>query len=154
MERLIFEDLGDIIENRDNPNEEYLGTAKEVNNKKPLVSVLMAMYNHELYIADAIESVIMQQTNFNIELLIGGDESSDATKPICKTYAEKYPNIIRLFLRDRSQTHLRDENGKSIQYFNMCWLQLSVRGEYFAVCEGDDYWCDKKKFRKADPIDA
>jgi len=148
MQRRKFENLNTIVKERYDPNDEYLGREKEVNLRKPIVSVLMATYNHDQYIAEAIESVLMQKTSFDIELLIGEDESSDATRTICKTYAEEYPHIIRLFLWDRSRSHLHDESGKSIQFFNMRWLRMSARGEYFAVCEGDDYWCDKKKLEK------
>ena len=141
-------DLKKIALERYNPGDEYLGSSKEVNRKKPLVSVIMATYNHEAYIAEAIESVISQNTSFDFELLIGEDDSSDNTRTICKIYAEKYPHIIRLFLRDRSRSHLLDENGKRIKLFNIRWLRMSARGEYFAVCEGDDFWCDKKKLEK------
>jgi glycosyltransferase involved in cell wall biosynthesis len=143
-----FENLNSIVKERYDPNDEYLGREKEVNLKKPVVSVLMATYNHEQYIADAIESVLMQKTSFDIELLIGEDESSDATRAICKRYAEEYPHIIRLFLWDRSRSHLCDKSGKSIQFFNMRWLRMSARGEFFAVCEGDDFWCDDNKLEK------
>ncbi len=148
MHGQIFENLSTIVKERFNPNEEYLGFDKEVNKRKPLVSVCMATYNHQKYIAEAIESVLMQETSFDFELLIGEDESSDETRKICKKYAEENPDKIRLFLRDRSRSHLYDENGKTIQIFNIRWLRLSARGEFYAVCEGDDYWCDKKKLEK------
>ncbi len=133
---------------RFNPDDEYLGEGKPVNRKKPLVSVLMTTYNHEGYIAEAIEAVLMQETGFDFELLIGEDESTDDTRKICKQYADKFPETIRLFLRDRSQSHIYDANGNSMYLFNMRWLRMSANGKYFAICEGDDYWCDKKKLGK------
>jgi glycosyltransferase involved in cell wall biosynthesis len=148
MHDLIFENLSTIVSDRFSPNEEYLGFDKEVNKIKPLVSVCMATYNHEPYIAEAIESVLMQKTSFDFELLIGEDESSDKTREICKKYAEENPDKIRLFLRDRNTSHLYDENGKTIQIFNVRWLRMSARGDFYAVCEGDDYWCDHKKLEK------
>lgn len=137
-----------FVFDRFNPEDEYLGRDKPVNRIKPLVSVLMATYNHELYIAEAIESVLAQETGFDIELLIGEDESSDRTRIICKKYAEEYPHKIRLFLWDRNRSHIFDENGNSILFFNIRWLRLSAKGMYFAVCEGDDYWTDKNKLEK------
>lgn len=67
----------------------------------PLVSVKMITYNHEPYIAQAIEGALMQKTDFPYEILIGEDNSSDGTREICKRYADEYPDKIRLFLNDR-----------------------------------------------------
>ena len=62
----------------------------------PLVSVCMTTYNHEPYIAEAIESVLAQQTSFGVELVGGEDCSTDRTAAICREYAAKYPDRIRL----------------------------------------------------------
>ena len=62
----------------------------------PLVSVCMTTYNHEPYIAEAIESVLAQQTSFGVELVVGEDCSTDRTAAICREYAAKYPDRIRL----------------------------------------------------------
>ena len=58
----------------------------------PLVSVLMITYNQEEFIRTAIDSVLMQKTNFQFELVIGEDFSTDSTRDICKEYAVNYPN--------------------------------------------------------------
>jgi glycosyltransferase involved in cell wall biosynthesis len=58
---------------------------------KPIVSVIMITYNHEKYISEAIEGVLMQITDFPIELIIGEDCSTDSTRKIVIKYAGKYP---------------------------------------------------------------
>ena len=68
----------------------------------PMVSVLMITYNHDLYIAQAIEGVLMQKVDFEMELVIGEDCSTDSTRAICSDYASKYPGRIRLLTSDRN----------------------------------------------------
>ena len=65
-------------------------------------SVLITTYNHEKYIRQALDSVLMQKTDFDFEILIGEDDSKDLTREICKEYAEKYASKVRLFLNDRA----------------------------------------------------
>lgn len=133
---------------RFNPNEEYLGTDKPVNNIEPLLSVLVTTYQHEKFIAECLESILEQKTDFPFEILVGEDESQDETRAICKKYAERYPDKIRLFLRDRKTSQLYDENGNFLCRFNGKWLGLSMQGKYIASCEGDDYWTSDNKLQK------
>ena len=137
-----------IYEERFNPDEEFLGREKKVNKIEPLVSVFITTYQHAPFIRDCLEGVLMQKTTFPVEILIGEDESTDGTREICIEYAEKYPDKIRLFLRDRKTSQLYDEGGKFIIRFNHKWLRKSARGKYIAVCEGDDYWTDPYKLQK------
>ncbi|MCB0532497.1 MAG: glycosyltransferase [Saprospiraceae bacterium] len=82
----------------------------------PMVSICMAAYKHEGFIAKAIESVMMQETDFPIELVIGEDCSPDATREICEHYAAKYPDRINLL---PSETNYRiKKNG--IRIMNNC----------------------------------
>jgi len=97
---------------------------------KPLVSVLIITYKHEAYIAQAIESVISQQVNFPIEIVIGEDKSPDRTREICEQYAERYPDVIRLLPSGRNYGPI----GNCIRTLEAC------RGKYVATLEGDDYW--------------
>lgn len=127
--------------------EEYLGTNKPVNAVKPLVSVRIATYQHAPYIKRCIESILMQETNFPFEIIIGEDESTDGTREICKKFAEEHPDKIRLFLRDRNLSQYY-ENGKIVSRFNSRWNSMSCRGDLVAICEGDDYWTDKHKLQK------
>jgi glycosyltransferase involved in cell wall biosynthesis len=133
---------------RFNPDEEYLGFEKHVNHIKPVVSVCVPAYQHEHFIAECLDSILLQKTNFPIEILVGEDDSPDHTRAICKEYAEKYPDKIRLFLRDRETSQLYDEEGHYLFRFNVKWLRVSARGKYIALCEGDDYWLDPYKLQK------
>ncbi len=137
-----------IYEERFNPDEEFLGREKKVNKIEPLVSVFITTYQHAPFIRDCLEGVLMQKTTFPVEILIGEDESTDGTREICMEYAEKHPDKIRLFLRDRKTSQLYDEDGNLIMRFNHKWLRKSARGKYIAVCEGDDYWTDENKLQK------
>ena len=64
----------------------------------PLVSVCMTTYNHERYIAQAIESVLSQRVNFAVEVVVGEDCSTDNTLAICRDYEAKYPDKVALKL--------------------------------------------------------
>jgi glycosyltransferase involved in cell wall biosynthesis len=141
-------DFNKIIKERFNPDEEYLGADKEVNRIEPLVSVYIPAYQHKDFIAECIESVISQKTTFSYEVLIGEDESTDGTREICIRYAEKYPDKIRLFLRNRKTSVLRNHEGNVVTYLNVKFLRMSCRGHFYAVCEGDDYWIDDLKLEK------
>jgi glycosyltransferase involved in cell wall biosynthesis len=102
------------------------------------VSVCMITYNHEKFIAQAIESVMMQQTCFEYELVIGEDCSTDKTREICIAYREKYPNKIKLLLREKNLGMM----SNFIQTIQSC------QGQYIALCEGDDYWISPHKLQK------
>lgn len=106
--------------------------------KEPLVSVRLITYNHELWIAEAIESVVSQKTSFPFELIIAEDCSTDATRAICLEYQKKYPHIIRVIYSD-SNVGLR---------FNSIRADQQVRGQFVALLEGDDYWVDEHKLQK------
>ena len=103
-----------------------------------LVSVCMITYNHEDYIAQAIESVLMQKTTFPIELVIGEDCSTDSTAAIVKEYSHNYPEIIKA--RCNLQNLGMRLNGNK--------TRQECSGKYIAICEGDDYWTDPYKLQK------
>ncbi|RCW27027.1 glycosyltransferase [Marinilabilia salmonicolor] len=104
----------------------------------PLVSVCMITYNHEPYIAEAIEGVLMQKADFPFKLIIGEDHSTDNTRAICEDYAAKYPNIIELLPRKEYNLGMMPN---FIRTLNAC------TGKYIALCEGDDYWTDFLKLQ-------
>ncbi|MCX6842137.1 MAG: glycosyltransferase [candidate division WOR-3 bacterium] len=108
-----------------------------VMNKHPLVSVHMLACNHEQYVAQAIEGVLMQETDFPIELVIGEDCSTDRTREIVLEYQRKHPDVIRVVLWDRNVGLARN------------WRKVSdlLRGRYIAWCESDDYWTHPKMLR-------
>ncbi|WP_242034424.1 glycosyltransferase [Dysgonomonas sp. BGC7] len=106
--------------------------------KNIMVSVSMITYNHEKFIAEAIEGVVMQKTDFPFKLVIGEDCSTDSTREICIEYQKKYPDIIRLRLPETNQ-------GMMLNWINNI---SSGQGKYIALCDGDDYWSDPYKLQK------
>ena len=102
------------------------------------VSVLMPTYNHEKTIAQAIESFLQQKCSFSAELCIGDDKSTDSTLAIARSYAEKYPDRIKLLAKEQNQGLMA--NYKSL-------LEIAT-GEYIAILESDDYWVDSEKLEK------
>ena len=103
----------------------------------PLVSVCMTTYNHERYIAEAIESVLAQRTSFDFEIVVGEDCSSDSPPTICRQYAERYPDKIRLI------TSAENVGWRA----NYRRTKAAARGRYIALCDGDDRWCDAEKLQ-------
>lgn len=114
--------------------------------REPVVSVHVSTYQHAEFISDCLDGALMQDTDFPVEILIGEDESTDGTREICKNYADRYPDKIRLFL------HRRENNiqihGRATGRFQSTYTRFKCRGKYIAVCEGDDYWTDPKKLQK------
>lgn len=98
--------------------------------KNSLVSVKMITYNHEPYIAQAIQGVLMQETNFPFELIIGEDCSTDGTQEIVLDYQKKYPDIIRIITSDKN-VGMKKNSYRAMK---------ACLGKYVAFCEGDDYW--------------
>jgi glycosyltransferase involved in cell wall biosynthesis len=107
---------------------------------KPIVSVCCTTYNHEPYIAEAIDSFLMQETDFPFEILIRDDCSTDKTAEIVKEYADKYPQLIKPIYEK--------ENTFSKGVRAMPQLYKIAKGKYIALCEGDDYWIDPLKLQK------
>ena len=107
-------------------------------NNEIIVSVCMITYNHEKFINEAIEGVLMQKTNFPIELIISEDCSTDNTRKIVLEYADKYPNIIRPLLPEKNLGMMN----------NFIVTMQTAIGKYIALCEGDDYWTDPYKLQK------
>ena len=108
------------------------------------VSVCMITYNHEKFIAQAIESVMMQEAGFQYELVIGEDCSTDRTREICIECQGRFPDRIRLLLPEKNLGMMHN----FVQTLNVC------TGQYVALLEGDDYWTTPRKLQKqADFLD-
>ena len=103
----------------------------------PLVSVCMTTYNHEHYIAEAIESVITQRVNFAFEIVIGEDCSTDNTLTICRDYQSRYPEIIRI-VTSENNIGMHANYRRTIE---------SCSGKYIAMLDGDDYFTDPNKLQ-------
>lgn len=106
----------------------------------PKVSVSIITYNHRAYIAQAIESVLKQQVNFDYEVIIGDDCSTDGTREILQAYQQQYPDLIQLVL------HPKRYEGVPGRLNNITNL-YACRGEYVALLDGDDYWISEDKLQ-------
>jgi hypothetical protein len=104
----------------------------------PVVSVFCITYNHEKFIRDAIEGFLMQETTFPVEIFIHDDASTDGTAQIVKEYAEKYPQLFWTVLQTENQW----AKGNTKILFEYLSKQ---RGQFIAMCEGDDFWTLAKK---------
>jgi len=95
----------------------------------------MITYNHERYIIQAIQGVLMQKTDFPIELIIGEDCSTDRTREIVFDYQKKYSDRIRVITADNNVGMMNNSSR----------TMAACRGKYIALCEGDDYWTDHQR---------
>lgn len=112
----------------------------------PRVSVSITAYNHAPFIAKAIDSVLMQRTDFEFEILIGEDDSTDGTRDIVKSYANNHPDKIRLFLNNRQDVIFID--GRPTGVRNLVNNLKNAKGEFIALLDGDDYWLNPNKLQK------
>lgn len=104
----------------------------------PRVSVFMMVYNHESYISDALNGILIQKTNFDFEIVIGEDCSTDGSRRIINEYAQRYPGKFKLlFHPENIGPHKNQEE-----------VLTNCSGEFVAMCEGDDYWTDDLKLNK------
>ena len=104
----------------------------------PVISISCVTYNQEKYISEAVDSFLMQETEYAFEIVIGEDYSSDKTLEIVKRYKEKYPQILILIEWPQNV-------GAGKNWFTVL---ESCKGKYIANCEGDDYWIDPFKLQK------
>lgn len=112
----------------------------------PMVSVCLITYNHAPYIRECLEGILMQKTEFNFEVCVGEDESSDGTREICIELAKAYPDRIKLILR--RQVDPGREVYLSQGVYNYIETTKECRGKYVALCDGDDVWTDPHKLQK------
>ncbi|KKG09287.1 glycosyltransferase [Methanosarcina sp. 2.H.A.1B.4] len=108
--------------------------------QEPLVSICCITYNQEKYIRDAIESFLMQETDFPFEIIIHDDASTDGTADIIREYEKKYPRIIKPIYQTENQY------SKGIKVTLLACKES--KGKYIAFCEGDDYWTYPLKLQK------
>lgn len=112
----------------------------QIHNRKDLmkVSVLVMTYNHARFIAQALDSALMQETSFPYEIIVSEDCSSDGTREIVKDYHRRFPDKIRLLLSERNLA----SNAVVARGVD------AARGEYVALLDGDDYWVSPHKLQK------
>jgi glycosyltransferase involved in cell wall biosynthesis len=104
----------------------------------PKVSVVSITYNHEAYIREALDGFVAQKTDFPVEIIIADDASTDRTPAVIQEYAERHPKLFRPILRPANVGI----------HANLSEAMSAARGQYLALCEGDDYWTDPLKLSK------
>ena len=104
----------------------------------PLVSVCCVTYNHDKHIAQAIDSFLMQRTNFRYEILIHDDASTDETGAILDDFSARFPDKIHVIRQTENQY-------SKIPIIFPLFLLPRAQGKYIALCEGDDFWTDELK---------
>ena len=121
-------------------NEEEITSKWKGEINKPIVSICCITYNHELYIEDALEGFLIQETDFAFEILVHDDASTDQTANIIRKYEKEYPKIIKPIYQTENQ-YSKDLKMNAV--FNFPRAQ----GEYIALCEGDDFWIASNKLK-------
>ena len=104
----------------------------------PVASICTRTYNNENFLPEALDSILMQETDFPFEVVIDDDCSSDGTTEVLKKYMENFPNIIKANLRTKN-VGLRVNFVENLQ---------RAKGKYIALCDDDDYWTDSLKLQK------
>ena len=102
------------------------------------VSVLIKAYNHEPFIARAVESALWQRTDFAYEIVVGEDCSTDRTREVLRGLRDQYPERLRVLLRERNLGNIRN----FIDTLSAC------SGDYVALLDGDDYWTSPRKLQQ------
>lgn len=112
-----------------------------MNSKEPLVSIICTAYNHEQFIAQAMDGFLIQKTTFPFEIIVSDDASTDKTASIIHEYEKNYPELFKVFY------HQENQYSRHIPFFYNELVESS-KGKYIALCEGDDYWTDPLKLQK------
>ena len=105
------------------------------------LTVYCLAYNHENYIKDALEGFVKQRTKYRFKVIVHDDASTDNTKSIIQQYCNLYPDLFIPIYQSENQY------SKNIDVVNK-YILPRLEGDYVAVCEGDDYWCDNEKLEK------
>ena len=103
-----------------------------------IASIVVICYNQENYIEETLNSLISQKTDFNFQIIISDDSSTDSTLEKCIKFKNRYPEKIKL-LSNKT-------NMGMVKNAILAWSQCDT--EFVAFCEGDDYWIDKDKLQK------
>lgn len=105
-----------------------------------MLSIYVPTYNHEKYIAQALDSILMQKTKYTYEILVGEDASTDGTREILKEYERKYPGKFKMYYRKKNMHKQKIRNAMD--------LIRRCRGKYIIALEGDDFWIDENKIEE------
>lgn len=110
-------------------------------NDTVMVSVICLVYNHEKFLKNTLDGFIMQKTDFNFEVIVHEDASTDHSADIIREYEKKYPMIIKPIYQTENQYSKKVGIVKNFIFPKTC-------GKYLAWCEGDDYWTDENKLQR------
>lgn len=106
---------------------------------KDTIDVLIVTYNQQQYISEAIDSILKQEINVPIRIIVADDCSTDETARICKDYEEKTQGTVRLLRRENNLGLIKNF---TLALFDEC------DGDYIALCAGDDFWPDQHKLQR------
>lgn len=116
---------------------------RRVSEKNPVVSVVVPTYQHAQFIERCVQSILMQETDFEVEIIIGEDDSSDGTRKIVEELQSEHSEKITAILQPRVNNY--KINGRHTGRYNLLACFAEARGEYIVWCDGDDYFIDKHK---------
>ncbi|WP_319543115.1 glycosyltransferase family 2 protein [uncultured Pseudodesulfovibrio sp.] len=113
----------------------------KIDSTLPMVSVMLITYNHEKYIEQAMSSILAQECDFDIEINVIDDCSTDNTQSIVEAYQKQYPEIINCYFNQQNVGHIATQ-------LNTFRGFQTLRGKYFCILEGDDFWTSPEKLKK------
>src|ERR1039458_57923 len=112
-------------------------------NRRPKASIMLITYNHEKYIGQALESILNQKTEYDYEISVIEDCSTDRTQEIILRYKAQFPDRIQTYFNPKNIGTL-DPPPQKVFYEGF----KTLTGDYLAILEGDDYWSATDKLQK------
>lgn len=105
-----------------------------------MVSIYVATYNHEKYIVQALDSILMQKTRYSYEVFVGEDCSTDGTRAVLQKWEQEHPGVFHILYRQQNMGGAGAGNVRD--------LKERCTGKYIIALEGDDFWTDPLKLEK------
>ena len=94
----------------------------------PTVSVILTSYNHEKYLEECLDGILMQQCNFSFNIIVGEDCSTDNSRELLLSYRNKYPGKFKLLLHEKNIGAVENQNAVFAACAGMALLWLAVAG--------------------------
>lgn len=108
----------------------------------PVASISCITFNQREYVKSSLDYFLDQETNFPVEILVNDDASTDGTSEIILEYAKRFPHIIKPFIQPENQYR------QGVLGFHKVFNFGRAKGEFIGICDGDDFWIDKRKLQK------